>query len=97
MSLSIILTVGVVLSIIFHFIGVYAGAKKIVWLAIVLIWGAAINIAMSEIKPSGYKAIEKMKGQYSDTDALIKEAGEKISVYELVLIKNSYAINHPKR
>ncbi|MCK9490657.1 MAG: hypothetical protein M0Q24_01095 [Sulfurimonas sp.] len=97
MSLSIILGVGVVLSIIFHFVGVYAGAKKIVWIAIVLIWAASINIAMSEIKPSGYKAIEKMKGQFSDTDALIEEAGESISVYELVLIKNNYATNNPKR
>ncbi|EQB39460.1 hypothetical protein M947_05560 [Sulfurimonas hongkongensis] len=97
MSLSIILIVGIVLSIIFHFIGVYAGAKKTVWLVIVLMWAASINIAMSEIKPAGYKAINEMKGKFSDTDKLIDEAGEKISVYELILIKKSYNKNDPKR
>jgi len=96
MSLSIILSVGIVLSIIFHFIGVYAGAKKTVWIVIVLMWGAAINIAMSEIKPAGYKDIEKMKGKFSDTDSVIDKAGESISVYELLLIKKSYLKNNPK-
>lgn len=97
MSLSVILAIGIVLSIIFHFVGVYAGAKKIVWLVIVLMWAASINIAMSEIKPSGYKAIKKMQGKFSDTDKLIAEAGENISVYELILIKKSYNKNDPKR
>lgn len=97
MSLSIILIVGIVLSIIFHFIGVYAGAKKTVWVMIVLMWAASINIAMSEIKQSGYKDIAKMKGKFADTDKLIEEAGEKVSVYEMLVIKKSYQINHPKR
>jgi hypothetical protein len=51
MSLSIILTVGIILSIAFHFVGVYAEAKKTVWIMIVLMWAGSINIAMSEIKP----------------------------------------------
>ncbi|MCK9454964.1 MAG: hypothetical protein WCY51_01085 [Sulfurimonas sp.] len=93
MSLTIVITVAVLLSIAFHFIGVYAGAKKIVWLVIVLFWAAGINLAMSEIKPNGYKEIESMKGQYSDTDQLIQDAGEEVSLYEMLAIKKSYNLN----
>jgi len=96
MSLNIILFAGVILSVIFHFIGVYAGAKKIVWVMLVLMWAGSINIAMSEIKPAGYEEIEKMKGQYPDTDRLIEEAGEEVTLYEMLSIKKSYIINHPK-
>ena len=81
MNVYIVVSVAIFLSIIFHFLGVYAGAKKTVWLTLVLLWAAGINIAMSEIKPKGYKEIEKMKGKYADTDALIKEAGESVSVF----------------
>jgi len=97
MSLSIILVVGVILSIGFHFIGVYAGAKKTVWVMLFIIWAGSINIAMSEIKPSGYEKIKEIQGKFADTDALIKEAGDEISVYEMVTIMKSYQINSPKK
>jgi predicted nucleic-acid-binding protein len=97
MSLTIILVVGIILSIAFHFIGVYVNAKKIVWTVIVLMWAGSINIAMSEIKPKGYEEIKKMQGQFSDTDKLIKEAGDKVSVYEMLAIKKSYVKNNPKK
>ncbi|EDZ62876.1 conserved hypothetical protein [Sulfurimonas gotlandica GD1] len=95
--MSIILTVGIILSIAFHFVGVYAEAKKTVWIMIVLMWAGSINIAMSEIKPVGYEDIKKMKGQFADTDQLIEEAGDEVSVYEMLGIKKSYQINNPKK
>jgi hypothetical protein len=97
MSLAVILIIGIILSIAFHFIGVYAEAKKTVWLMIVLMWAGSINIAMSEVKPSGYENIKKMKGQFSDTDLVIEEAGEEVSVYEMLKIKKSYVTNSPKK
>ncbi len=97
MSLNIILFAGVVLSVIFHFIGVYAGAKKIVWVMIVFMWAASINIAMSEVKPSAYDEIKKIHGQFSDTDKLIEKAGKEMSLYEFLLIKKSYITNNPKK
>ncbi len=97
MSLNIIIFAGVVLSIAFHFVGVYANAKKIVWIVIALMWAGSINIAMSEIKPSGYDEIKKMQGQFEDTDKLIEEAGDTISLYELLVIKKSYIVNNPKK
>ncbi len=93
MSLNILLIVGVVLSVIFHFIGTYAGAKKIVWLVIALMWAGSISIAMSEIKPKGYEDVKKMQGKYADTDKLIAEAGDEISIYEILVIKKSYLKN----
>jgi len=97
MTTSIVLIVALLLSVGFHFIGVYAGAKKIVWIMIVLMWAGTINIAMSEIKPTGYEEIQKMKGQFADTDKIIEEAGEEISVYEMIGIKKSYITNNPKK
>ena len=97
MSLVIVLLVAVLLSVAFHFLGVYAGAKKTVWLMLVLMWAAAIDIATSEIKPSGYKKIKEIQGKFADTDALIKEAGDEISVYEMLGIMQSYQINSPKQ
>lgn len=90
MSLTLLLSIGIVITIIFHFIGVYAGAKKIVWIAVILIWAAIISVATSEVKPKAYDAIKQMQGQYKDTDKLIKESMPHISVYEMILIKNSY-------
>ncbi len=90
MSLSLILITGVILSIIFHFIGVYAGAKKFVWLAIAIFWAGSINIAMSEVKPTAYKYIDKIKGKYEATDKLIESSLPEISVYELIQIKKSF-------
>lgn len=93
MSLSTILITGVILSIIFHLAGVYTGAKKIVWIVIVLMWAGGISIATSEVKPKGYKDIEKMKGKYADTDKLIEEAMPKVTIYELIGIKKSFNTN----
>jgi len=59
-------------------------------------WAGSVNIAMSEIKSTGYDEIKKMQGQFADTDMVIKEAGEQISVYEMILIKKSYVTNKPK-
>jgi hypothetical protein len=38
-----------------------------------------------------------MKGQFADTDQLIEEAGDEVSVYEMLGIKKSYQINNPKK
>jgi len=97
MNIYIILTVALILTLGFHFIGVYAGAKKTVWLMLVLMWAGAINISMSEIKPSGYEDLKKMKGQFADTDALIEEAMPEVSIYEMLGIKKSFQINKPKK
>ena len=88
MILIIVLLSAIILSLAFHFIGVYAGAKKTVWVMIVLLWAAAISIAMSEIKPQGYADIEKIKGQYKEVDLLIEKAMPNISIYEMLEIKN---------
>ena len=96
MSLALLLSIGIVLTIIFHFLGVYAGAKKIVWIAIILIWAAVISVATSEVKPKAYDEIKEMQGKYSDTDKLIQEAMPKVSVYEMILIKNSYLKHEPQ-
>jgi len=90
MTLIIVLLSATILSIAFHFAGVYAGAKKTVWIMIVLMWAAAINMAMSEVKPKGYIEIDKLKGQYKDVDLLIEEAMPKISIYEMLEIKNKF-------
>ena len=97
MNLIIILIVAVVLSTAFHFVGVYANAKKTVWLMIVLMWFGAINIAMSEIKPKGYEDIKIMKGKYKDVDLLIENAMPEISIYEMLKIKKSFQVHEPKR
>jgi len=97
MSLTILLSIGIVLSIAFHFVGIYAGAKKTVWLMIVLMWAGSINIAMSEVKPKAYDDIKKMQGKYKDTDTIIKESMPEVSVYEMVLIKKSFVKHEPKR
>ncbi|WP_418640508.1 hypothetical protein [Sulfurimonas sp. ST-27] len=96
MSLTFLLSIGIVLTIIFHFLGVYAGAKKIVWIAIILIWAAVISVATSEVKPKAYDDIKRMQGKYKDTDQLIDEAMPKVSVYEMILIKNSYLKHEPQ-
>ena len=87
MNLTIILIVAIVLTIIFHFIGVYAGAKKFVWIALALIWAGSISIAMQEIKPEGYSDLEKLKGVDAELDATIQEAMPEITVYEMLVIK----------
>ncbi|MEA3521973.1 MAG: hypothetical protein U9R50_03285 [Campylobacterota bacterium] len=90
MNVYIVLASAFALSVAFHFIGVYAGAKKIVWLVIVLLWAAGINIAMSEIKPKGYDFVEKIKGQYPKVDDEINRALPEISIYEIIGIRKVY-------
>ena len=97
MNLTIILIIALILSVIFHFVGVYAGAKKTVWVVIALMWAGSINIAMSEVKPQAYEDLKKMQGKYADTDEIILNAGDEISVYEMILIKNSFVTHEPKR
>ncbi|RLA73683.1 MAG: hypothetical protein DRG78_22125 [Epsilonproteobacteria bacterium] len=97
MSLWIILTIAVIVSIAFHFIGVYANAKKIVWIMLVIMWAGAISIATGNVKPSAYDEIAKIQGQYADTDALIEEAGDNMSLYQFLVIKKSYIKNNPKK
>ena len=87
MSLTIILIIAIILTIIFHFIGVYAGAKKVVWIVLALFWAGSISIAMQEIKPEGYNDLEKLKGVDKELDATIQEAMPKVSVYEMLVIK----------
>lgn len=96
MNIYIILTIAIVLSILFHFVGVYADAKKTVWLMLLLVWAGAINISMSEVSPEAYEDIEKMRGQFADTDVLIEEALPEISVYEMLSIKKNFNINRSK-
>ena len=97
MNLIIVLIIALVLSIAFHFIGVYANAKKTVWLMIVLMWAGATNIAMSEVKPKAYDDIKKMQGKYKDVDLLIENAMPEVSIYEMLKIKKSFQIHEPKR
>ncbi len=97
MTLNMIIFAGIVLSIAFHFVGVYAGAKKTVWLVIVLMWAGSISIAINEVKPSAYEELKKMQGQYADTDKLIEEIGDEMSLYEFLVIKKSYIKNNPKK
>lgn len=96
MSLMTILIIGALLSVGFHFLGVYTGAKKIVWIMLVIFWGASFGLATSEIKPQGYKEVEKMKGKFADTDKIIEEAMPEITIYEMVVIKKSFNDNKPK-
>ena len=85
------------LSVGFHFIGVYTNSKKIIWIMLVIMWAGSISIATGEVKPSAYDEIAKIQGQYADTDKLIEEAGEHMSLYQFLVIKKSYIKNHPKR
>lgn len=93
MSLPIIITIAILLSIAFHFVGVYVGAKKSVWAMLVIIWAISIGTITNEIKPKGYKDIEKMKGRFSDTDKLIEEAMPEVTLYEMIVIKKSFNTN----
>ena len=89
MSLTIVLIVAVILTAIFHFIGVYAKAQKIMWIMLVIMWAGSISIALQEISPKGYEDLEKIKGQDAALDQLIQESLPEISVYEMLVIKKS--------
>ena len=90
MSLTILLIIASVISVAFHFLGVYMNSKKTVWIMLVFVWAMAIGTAMNEIKPSGYEDVEKMKGKFTQTDKLIEESMPEISLYEIIVIKKSY-------
>lgn len=97
MSLTIILIIAVILTVAFHFIGVYVNAKKTIWIMLVIMWAGAISIALGDVKPSAYDEIAKIQGQYDDTDKLIEEAGDSMSLYQFLVIKKSYIKNNPKK
>lgn len=97
MSIAIGVITGIVLTIIFHFLGVYTKSTKIVWIVIVILWAFVLDVALSEIKEAGYKRIEKMKGKFPQTDALIKEAMPKVRVYEMFEIQKSFYMNKNKK
>ncbi|MEA1891689.1 MAG: hypothetical protein U9N33_03155 [Campylobacterota bacterium] len=97
MSLTIILIIAVILTVAFHFIGVYVDAKKTIWIMLVIMWAGAISIALGDVKPSAYDEIAKIQGQYDDTDKLIEEAGDSMSLYQFLVIKKSYIKNNPKK
>jgi hypothetical protein len=90
MTLTGLLIAAILITIALHFVGVYAGAKKTVWLTLVLLWAAAINIATNEISDKGYKDLERMRGKFKATDEVIKAAEPEVSFYEMVGIKQSY-------
>jgi len=89
MSLTIVLIVAVILTAIFHFIGVYARAQKIMWIMLVIMWAGSISIALQEISPKGYEDLEKIKGKDAALDKLIAESLPEISVYEMLVIKKT--------
>ena len=97
MSITIGIVTGIILTIIFHFLGIYTKSIKIVWIVIIILWAFVLNVALSEIKEVGYKKIEKMKGKFPQTDALIKDAMPKVKVYEMFEIQKSFYMNKNKK
>jgi len=95
MSLMTLIIAGLIISLAFHFLGVYTKSKKTVWVMLVFVWSIAIGTALNEIKPAGYADIAKMKGKFADTDKLIEESMPEVSLYEMILIKKSYQLNDP--
>ncbi|MEE8588325.1 MAG: hypothetical protein V3S80_03140 [Sulfurimonadaceae bacterium] len=89
MGLTIVLIIAVILTVLFHFVGVYANAKKTVWVMLVLMWAGSISIAMQEISDKGYEDLEKVKGKDAALDKLIAESLPEVSVYEMLVIKKS--------
>ena len=89
MGLTIVLIIAVILTAIFHFIGVYANAKKTVWVMLAIMWAGSISIALQEISPKGYEDLETVKGKDAALDKLIAESLPEVSVYEMLVIKKS--------
>ncbi len=87
MNLTILLIIAVILTVIFHYIGVYANAKKTVWVMLALMWAGTISIAMQDVSEKGYTDIEEMRGQDAGLDALIDDSLPNISIYEMLVIK----------
>jgi len=96
LSITALIVIGIVATALLHFAGVYTKSIKLVWIVILFMWAVAIGTFTNEIKPKGYKEIAKMKGRYEDTDKLIRDAGKKVSFYELLQIKRSYYAHHPE-
>jgi len=90
MNLYIIVASGIVLSVIFHFVGVYAKARNIVWVMLLVVWGFFIGFTVNEISPKGYAYIDTIKGKYLETDAKIQKAMPNILLYEMLDIKKNY-------
>ncbi len=93
MSVTLLVIIGLIVTLLLHFAGVYTKSVKIVWIAILFLWAVAIGTFTNEIKPEGYKEIKAMQGKYAETDALIKKAGEEVSFYELMQIKRNFLKN----
>jgi hypothetical protein len=93
MSITALLTIGIIATILLHVAGVFTKSVKLVWIVIIFLWAAGIDVFVSEIKPKGYEEVKKMQGKYPTTDKLIQEAGDKISFYELLKIKKSFYAN----
>ena len=91
MNLIIILLGAGALSIAFHFIGVYAEAKKTVWAMLVFMWIGAIGVATNEISPKGYAFIETIAGKYEKVDSLIEDSKPTITTYEMLSIKKLFS------
>ncbi len=96
MSIGALLGVGIVATILLLGAGYKLKALKFVVIALLFFWAVGIDIFVSEIKPKGYDEIAKMKGKCHDTDQLIQEAGETISLYEFLAIKRSFLKNENK-
>lgn len=90
MSITGLIIIGIIATLILHFIGIFTKSLKLVWIVIIFLWAFGIDVFVSEIKPDGYKEIKKMQGKYKDTDELIKKSGKEVSFYELLEIKQSY-------
>jgi len=93
LSITVLISIGVVATLILHFIGVFTKSVKLIWIVIVFLWAFGIDVFVSEIKPEGYKEIKKMQGKYPQTDELIKKAGKTVSLYELLQIKQDYLMH----
>ena len=97
MSVTALVVIGLIVTLLLHFAGIYTKSVQIVWVAIVFLWAVAIGTFTNEIKPEGYKEIKAMQGKYKETDALINQAGKKVSFYELLQIKRNFLKNKQKR
>jgi len=90
LSITGLIIIGIIATLILHFIGIFTKSLKLVWIVIIFLWAFGIDVFVSEIKPKGYEEVKKMQGKYKDTDELIQQSGKKISFYELLEIKQSY-------
>lgn len=97
MSITIGIISGIILTIIFHFLGVYTKSIKIVWIVIIALWAFVLDVAFSEIKEPGYKKLEKMKGKFEETDKLINKAMPEVRAYEMFEIQKNFYKNKNKK